>query len=89
MTYTSNWSGLTGAPTTGGFYTGASGITGVAVGTPWTFESNATGTGNTSGTMMLTSDQATQLLNGNWYYSYGTTTNPNGEIRGQITAARD
>jgi hypothetical protein len=89
LTYTSNWSGLSGAPTSGGFYTGASGTTGTAIGTPWTFEAGATGTGSNTGTMTLTSEQANQLINGNWYYTYGTTMNPNGEVRGQITAARD
>jgi hypothetical protein len=89
LTYTSNWNGLTGAPTSGGFYTGASGAAGVAVGTPWMFESTATGTGSNSGTMTLTTDQADQLVDGNWYYSYGTAMNPSGEVRGQITASRD
>jgi hypothetical protein len=88
LTYTSNWNGLTGAPTSGGFYTGASGTNGTAVGTPWTFEGNATETGSNSGTMTLTSEQAAQLLGGNWYYSYGTAANSGGEIRGQITASR-
>src|SRR4051794_34926330 len=36
LTYTSNWNGLTGAPTSGGFYSGASGTAGTALGTPWT-----------------------------------------------------
>jgi hypothetical protein len=89
LTYTSNWSGLTGAPTSGGFYTGASGASGVAVGSPWTFDATATGTGSNSGTMTLTGDQAEQLIKGNWYYTYGTAANPNGEIRGQVTASRD
>src|SRR5688500_1943131 len=37
LNYTSNWVGLSGAPTSGGFYTGAAGSSGVAIGTPWTF----------------------------------------------------
>lgn len=85
LNYTSNWSGLSGAPTSGGFYTGAAGSSGVALGTPWTFDATATGTGSRTGTVVLTSDQADQLLDGNWYYSYGTAMNPNGEVRGQIT----
>jgi hypothetical protein len=88
LTYTSNWSGLTGAPSAGGFYSGASGVSGTAVGTPWTFGSGATGTGSNSGTMTLTEAQASDFTNGNWYYSYGTTANPAGEVRGQITATR-
>jgi len=88
LNYTSNWNGLTGAPTSGGFYAGASGASGTAVGTPWTFDSNATGTGTNSGTMTLTQDQANAFTKGGWYYSYGTTANPNGEVRGQITATQ-
>jgi CHRD domain-containing protein len=88
MTYTTNWSNLTGAPTSGGFYNGASGSAGTAVGTPWTMGTDWTGTGTYSGTMQLTPAQATQLTGGNWYYSMGTATNANGEIRGQISATR-
>lgn len=88
MTYTTNWSNLTGAPTSGGFYYGAAGSAGTAVGTPWTTDSTWTGTGTYSGTMTLTADQASQLTTGNWYYSMGTAANPTGEARGQITATR-
>jgi hypothetical protein len=88
LTYTSNWNGLTGAPTSGGFYNGASGAAGTAIGDPWTFDAGATGTGSNTGTMTLTSEQASQLTGGNWYYSYGTSTNPGGEVRGQISATR-
>lgn len=88
LQYTSNWSGLTGAPTSGGFYSGASGSAGTAVGSPWTFASGSTDTGSNSGTITLTEEQAQQLTSGGIYYSYGTTANPNGEVRGQITAAR-
>jgi hypothetical protein len=86
--YTTNWNGLSVAPTSGGFYNGASGMAGTAVGSPWTIESGATETGTLSGTMTLTEAQGTQLTSGNWYYSMGTATNPNGEVRGQITAER-
>lgn len=88
MTYTVNWNNLTGAPTSGGFYNGASGVAGTAVGTPWTMGSDWTGTGTYSGTMQLTPDQASQLTSGNWYYSMGTAANATGEIRGQISATR-
>ncbi|HSV10160.1 MAG TPA: CHRD domain-containing protein [Hanamia sp.] len=88
MTYTTNWSNLTGAPTSGGFYTGASGAAGTAVGTPWTMGTDWTGTGTYSGTMQLTPEQANQLIAGNWYYSMGTAANSGGEIRGQISATR-
>src|SRR5690349_756831 len=86
LTYTSNWTGLSGAPTSAGFYNGASGSTGTAVGAPWTIAVGSTGTGSTTGTMTLTEAQAAQLTSGNWYYSYATAANAGGEIRGQITA---
>jgi len=88
LTYTSTWNGLTGVPTSGGFYTGASGTNGTAVGTAWTFPAGSTATGSTTGTMTLTGAQADQLINGNWYYTYGTAANTSGEIRGQISATR-
>ena len=86
LTYTSTWNGLSGAPTGGGFYNGAVGTSGIAIGTPWTFGADATGNGTYSGTMTLTETEASQLINGNWYYGYGTAMNPTGEIRGQISA---
>ncbi|SJZ87236.1 CHRD domain-containing protein [Sediminibacterium ginsengisoli] len=86
MNYTTSWNGLSGAPTSGGFYNGASGSAGTAVSPAWTMGTGWTGTGTTTGSMTLTSDQATQLRNGNWYYSMGTAANTGGEIRGQMTA---
>jgi hypothetical protein len=88
LTYQSGWNGLTGAPSSGGFYIAARGSNGVAVGSPWTFDPTATATGTTSGTMTLTEAQGAQLTAGNWYYSYGTLANEGGEIRGQIAAER-
>lgn len=88
LTYQSSWNGLTGAPSTGGFYVAARGSNGVAVGAPWTFDPTATSTGTTSGTMTLTEAQGAQLTAGNWYYSYSTLANAGGEIRGQIFAER-
>jgi hypothetical protein len=88
LTYTAKYDSLSGAPTGGGFYNGATGVAGTSVGTPWAFDSTATSTGTYSGTMTLTDDQATQLTSGNWYYGYNTSTNTTGEIRGQITATQ-
>lgn len=88
LTYNSGWSNLSSAPTSGRFYNGASGASGTAVGDSWSMGTGLTGTGNYSGSMTLTSEQASQLTNGNWYYSYGTTGNPNGEVRGQMTATQ-
>ena len=88
LTYTTNWSNLSGAPTSGGFYNGASGTAGTAVGSPWTMGSGLTANGTYSGSMTLTEDQASQLTGGNWYYSLGTAANSGGEIRGQLSATR-
>lgn len=86
LTYTTNWTGLSGAPTSAGFYTGASGTNGTLVGSSWNLGSGLTSTGTFSGQTTLTADQATQLTSGNWYYTIGTASNTNGEVRGQITA---
>lgn len=88
MTYTTTWSNLSGAPTSGGLYSGAKGAAGTAVGDPWTMGADWTGTGTYSGTTTLTQEQANSLTSGNMYYSMGTAANTGGEIRGQISATR-
>lgn len=88
LTYTSEWTGLTGPPNSGGLYTGAAGSSGTIVGSSWSFDPNITGSGSRTGLMTLTAEEETQLTSGNWYYSYGTIANPNGEVRGQISATR-
>jgi len=88
LTYTTNWTGLGGNATTGGFFAGSAGQTGTSMGTSWSLVANAGATGTYSGTMTLTDAQETQLLNGGWYYTVGTATRTSGEIRGQITATR-
>ncbi|TMI62711.1 MAG: CHRD domain-containing protein [Bacteroidetes bacterium] len=85
MNYTSTWTNLSGAPTSAGFYAGNAGASGTLVGNTWTLGSGLTATGTTTGTIVLTDAQETQLLNNGWYYSYGTATNTGGEVRGQIT----
>lgn len=86
LTYTTNWTGLSGAPTSAGFYSGASGTNGTLVGSNWSLGSGLSSTGTFSGQTTLTADQATQLTSGNWYYVLNTAANANGEVRGQITA---
>jgi hypothetical protein len=86
MNYTTNWNGMSGAPTSAGFYGGASGTNGTAIGSPWTMGTGWTGTGSTTGTMTLNSEQSSQMLNGNMYYTMGTAANTGGELRGQMTA---
>jgi hypothetical protein len=86
LNYTTNWTNLTGAPTFGAFYYGATGVNGAVVGSPWVLGTGLTSTGSFTGSMTLTADQAAQLTSGNWYYVLGTTANATGEVRGQITA---
>ena len=86
MITTTNWMNLSGAPITGGFYRGAAGVNGSLIGDLWSLGTGLTATGTFSDTTTLTSEQATDLKNGNLYYSLATATNPNGEVRGQLTA---
>jgi hypothetical protein len=88
LSYTTNWTDLSAAPTSGGFYSGASGVNGSIIGMPWTFDETAGATGTRTGTMKLTEVQEEQLLNGDWYYLLNTAQNAAGEIRGQITATK-
>lgn len=86
LNYTTTWTNLTGAPTSAAFYAGASGANGTMVGSNWNMGTGLNGTGTYTGQVTLTADQASQLLNGGWYYVISTSSNPNGEVRGQITA---
>jgi len=86
LIYTSTWTNLTSAPTSAGLYAGASGTTGVLIGSTWPSLA-ATLSGTTTGTVVLTDAQETQLLSNGMYYTYSTTSNPGGEVRGQITAS--
>jgi hypothetical protein len=88
MVYTSTWTGLTDGPTSASFYSGTAGTAGTAVGVTWSLPRPTTGTGAISGSIVLSQEQTDELLNGGWYYSYTTTANPTGEIRGQISATR-
>ena len=86
LTYTSTWTGLTGAPTSAAFYSGAAGTSGAIIGSTWALGSGLTATGTFSGTTTLTDAQETQLLAGGIYYTYNTTAHATGEVRGQLTA---
>lgn len=83
---TTNWTNLSGGPITGGFYNGATGANGSLIGDLWSLGTGLTATGTFSDTTTLSSEQATELKNGNLYYSLATAANPNGEVRGQLTA---
>lgn len=86
LNYTSNWTGLSGAPIAAGFYGGAAGASGISVGNAWTLSGGATGT--VTGDVTLTDTQAAQLIAGNLYYTYSTANFPSGEVRGQISVTR-
>ena len=88
LTYSSSWSGLTGPPSSGGFYNGASGTAGPAVGDPFAIAGGLYTTGSANGAMVLSDEQVTQLISGNWYYTYKTVANPGGEVRGQVSVTR-
>jgi len=91
MSYTTTWVNLSGNPTSGSFYYGASGSNGAVIGTPWTFPTptgtTAAGSGSLSGSMTLNATQAAELIGGTVYYILGTAANASGEVRGQITAS--
>lgn len=86
VTWTAYWNRLTGSPTSASFHIGARGSTGVTVEPTWTFYRALAISDSLSGTMVLTADQANQLVNGGFYFTIETTANSTGEIRGQISA---
>ena len=85
MTYTTTWANLTGAPVTGGLYTGLSGQVGTSI-TVWSLGSGLTANGSFSSSTSLNADQEAQLLAGKCYYILATTANASGEVRGQVSA---
>jgi hypothetical protein len=89
LTYTTSWSNLSGAATSGQLYYAPKGVVAVSgVGEAWIFPLNSTNGGSVINQITLSPDQETQLLAGNFFYMIGTAARPNGEIRGQITVTR-
>ena len=89
LIYTTNWANLTGDPIGGGIYNGAAGTVGTAVDTTWFADSLVVNPqSGRLDTMVLTTDQANQLIAGTWYYLLKTIKYPDGEVRGQMTATR-
>lgn len=86
MSYTTTWTNLTGAPLSGGLYTGAVGQIGTSI-SAWSLGSGLSTSGTFSGSTTLNSDQEAQLIAGKTYYILSTAANASGEIRGQITAS--
>src|SRR5262249_6132137 len=86
LNYTITWTGLSGPPVAAHFHGPADRNTAAAVLVPITLPTNAAAAGTLTGTATLTDQQETDMLAGLWYYNLHTTANPNGEIRGQVTA---
>lgn len=89
LKFTTTWSGLSGIPTVSGFYSGAAGINGTPAGMPWSLNEGSGASGSYNSSVYLTPEQANELTSGNWYYAFSTASNPDGEVRGQITAIRE
>ena len=85
LTYSVTWSGLTTAATMAHFHGPAAAGTNAAVIVPFTINANGT---SANGTTTLTDAQETDMLAGKWYSNVHTSTNPGGEIRGQVTATQ-
>jgi CHRD domain-containing protein len=86
MITTTSWTDLSSVPISGGFYLGATGVNGSLIGDLWSLGTGLSTSGAISDTATLTSEQATELKSGNLYYLLGTSANPSGEVRGQLTA---
>jgi len=83
LTYTINWTGLTGIITVAHFHGPA--VAGANAGPMVDIAIGTNGiSGSTSGSLTLADSTETHLLNGKVYYNLHTATNPNGEIRGQV-----
>jgi hypothetical protein len=85
LTYTMAWTGLSASASSAALFTGSAGTNGTLFENAVITTSGSTGA--SVGTVTLTESEETALLNGNMYYVVGTSTNVNGEIRGQITAS--
>jgi hypothetical protein len=83
LSWTVNYSGLTGPAKAGHFHgpAPAGQNAGVALGFTGSVESPI------KGSATLTAAQAADLLAGKWYVNLHTAANPGGEIRGQAVAA--
>ena len=83
LTYTINWTGLSGVVTVAHFHGPAA--VGSNAGPLVDIGITTNGiSGSTSGSVTLADSTETHLLNGKVYYNLHTATNPNGEIRGQV-----
>jgi hypothetical protein len=85
ISYTVNWTGLSANASNMHFHgpalAGASAPPAVNI-----TGFSTTTSGSLTGTATLTDAQEEDLLAGKWYWNVHTSTNQNGEIRGQVTA---
>jgi hypothetical protein len=85
LTYSISWSGLSGNVSVAHFHGPA--LVGVAANPIHDISISTNGVnGTASGSITLADSTESHLLNGKLYYNLHTVLNPNGEIRGQVTA---
>jgi hypothetical protein len=82
LTWTITYSGLSGPATAGHFH----GPAAAGVNAPPSLPLSGSLESPIKGTATLTAAQASDLTAGNWYMNLHTAANPDGEIRGQVTA---
>jgi len=86
LDYTINWTGLSGAATAIHFHAPASvGVNAGAI-TDLTISTNGI-SGQSKGTVTLTEEQESYLLNGQVYYNIHTLLYADGEVRGQVVTS--
>ena len=88
LTYSINWNGLSNIVT--GLHFHGPAVVGQEAGVihPLTITTNGA-TGGASGTLTLADTTEAHLLGGKLYYNIHTVLNPDGEIRGQLTATEN
>lgn len=86
LTWTVNWSGLSG-PAVGAHFHGPAPV-GVNAGVQVNIGNISGLTAPSAGNAVLTAGQGNDLLAGLWYVNIHTSANPGGEIRGQVVASQ-
>lgn len=86
LAFNINWSDLSSEPTGSSFYFANGLLAGSLVKTFQVTEGSKKGL--TAGDMILSDEQAAELLNGNWYYTVNTVNFPDGEIRGKVEVVK-
>ncbi|CAN5648255.1 hypothetical protein BH10BAC3_BH10BAC3_14890 [soil metagenome] len=86
LAFNINWADLSSEPTGSSFYFANGLLAGRLVKTFQVTEGSKKGL--TAGDMILSDEQAAELLNGNWYYTVNTLNFPDGEIRGKVEVVK-